>query len=180
MKYTEKKVGAQSVYLLEPETYMNLCGPAVREFIGYFGRQEALGALEDSLLVVHDDLDLQEGRLRFRARGSSGGHRGVQSIAESLASEAFGRLKLGIGRRPGRDAAEYVLETLSGDSEVAIRDVCLRAAKSLPLWLREGTRACANQYNQPGGGLKIGGLEAGSHEPRNQSHKKNSLPGGQA
>ncbi len=193
VKYTEKKIGAESVYLLEPETFMNRSGPAVRELLSYFGGKETLEALERSLLVVHDDLDLEEGRLRFRARGSSGGHRGVQSILESLGSDAFGRLKIGIGRRSGSDAADFVLENLSASSEVPIREACSRAAEALPLWLKDGVEACANRYNpshsssksaSKGGEPKIGESAApaatGSKQIKNQSTQNRSTPGGQA
>lgn len=149
VKYTEKKWEGESVYLLEPLTYMNQSGPAVREFLGYFGGADLdlKHSLEDSLLVVHDDLDLEEGKLRFRASGSSGGHRGVQSLIEALGSNTFGRLKVGIGRRHGSEAREYVLEKLSSAEEESFLAICRQAARTLPVWIREGSRACANQFN---------------------------------
>ncbi len=151
VKYTEKKLDGEPVFLLEPETYMNRSGPAVREFLAYFGPGDGprpLPGLTDSLLVVHDDLDLEEGRLRFRARGASGGHRGVASLIEAFSTEDFSRLKVGIGRRADAEAADYVLERVSGEEEKRLVDVCSRAAGTLPLWIREGTSACANRFNR--------------------------------
>lgn len=153
MKYTEKKLGDESVFLLQPETFMNRSGPAVRELMGYFGRDEALTAIDSSLLVVHDDLDLEEGKLRFRAQGSSGGHRGVQSVVEAFGSDAFGRLKIGVGRPSGSEAKDYVLAPLSGEAEAWMLQVCDEAAKTLPVWIHQGIQACANCFNgaAPGG-----------------------------
>jgi PTH1 family peptidyl-tRNA hydrolase len=151
VKYSETKLHGEQVYLLEPQTYMNRSGPAVREFLGYFGREDLLPRmphLSDSVLVVHDDLDLEMGRLRFRARGSSGGHRGVDSIIEALATDEVSRLKIGIGRREGVEAKDYVLERMGGEEEKSFLEVCTLAAETLPHWIREGTGACANRYNR--------------------------------
>lgn len=149
----EKKIGEETVFLLKPETFMNLSGPAVRDFLSYFSRSPdpALfdSGLEDQVLVVHDDLDLPEGKLRFRARGSSGGHRGVASIIEALGTSDFGRLKIGIGRREGSEAISYVLEPLQGPDEERLSTVAAEAAKTLPVWIREGLEACANRFNSP-------------------------------
>jgi PTH1 family peptidyl-tRNA hydrolase len=178
----EKKVGEETVMLLKPETFMNLSGPALREYLRYFGfKPERDGGhggdsaeggssdadsavdspsglnpgLEDQLLVVHDDLDLPEGKLRFRARGSSGGHRGVASIIEALGTGAFGRLKVGIGRPQltggagGSDASGYVLEPLRGPAEETLSAIAREAARTLPIWIREGLEASASRFNGP-------------------------------
>jgi len=184
---TEKRIGEETVVLIKPETFMNSTGPALREFLRYFGYVPALGlsggskasddasgdrasgggapgskapgsgfasgsacGLEDQLLVVHDDLDLPEGKLRFRSRGSSGGHRGVDSIIEALGTIAFGRLKVGIGRPEGREARDYVLEPLQGSAEEKFLRTAVMAAKTLPVWIREGLEVSARQFNGPG------------------------------
>jgi len=147
VKYTEKKLDGEPVFLLEPETYMNRNGPAVRELLAYFGGPRATESIAETLLVVHDDLDLPEGRLRFRSDGSSGGHRGVQSLIEALGSGSFARLKVGIGRRAGSEAADYVLERLSREEEAQFLELCVEAARTLPVWIRQGVTACANRFN---------------------------------
>ncbi len=138
--------GGEKVYLVRPQTYMNLSGHAVRDFLGYFG-QSTGDDLQENLLVVHDDLDLPEGKLRFRARGSAGGHRGIQSIIQCLGHGRFARLKIGVGRRDGSVVTDYVLEKV----DAATRDVLQRAAElgatSLSSWLDDGVEAAMQRYN---------------------------------
>ena len=146
--HTRKRVHGREVCLVRPQAYMNLSGPAVRGFL----EETEPGRLEESepgedLLVIHDDLDLPLGRLRFRSRGSSGGHRGVESLIDALGTDGFARLKVGIGRREGEDAADYVLEPLEGEDEDVLRSIADAAARTLPLWVREGTEAAASRYN---------------------------------
>jgi peptidyl-tRNA hydrolase, PTH1 family len=135
--------GGEKIIAMKPQTYMNLSGNAVREAIEYFGGSPA------DLLVVHDDLDLPVGRLRFRGRGSSGGHLGVQSIIECLGTDEFARLKLGIGREAGRDAAEFVLAPPGGRERSALDRAVGRAAESLDVWIADGVERAALIYNGP-------------------------------
>ena len=146
--HTRKRFRGQVVCLVRPQAYMNLSGPAVRGFLEEAdrGRLDA-GEPGEDLLVVHDDLDLPLGKLRFRSGGSSGGHRGVASLIDALGTDGFARLKVGIGRREGEDAADYVLEPLEGEDEEVLRSIADRAAGALPLWVREGTEAAASRYN---------------------------------
>lgn len=96
--------GEDRVVLALPTTYMNESGGAVRALIDYFGIGPA------DLLVVHDDIDLPFGRLRLQVGGGTGGHNGLRSIERSLQTREFSRLKLGVGRPPGRmDPADFVL-----------------------------------------------------------------------
>lgn len=135
--------GGDRVFIMKPQTYMNASGTAVREALDYFG-----GKAEE-VLVVHDDLDLPLGRLRFRASGSSGGHRGVQSILDHLGTDFFARLKVGIGREEDRDPAEFVLSTI-GQREKSILEGSLdRAAESIDVWIAEGTGKASLRYNGP-------------------------------
>ncbi len=124
-------VAGQRVILAKPQTWMNESGQAVAPLANYYKIP-----FED-LLVVYDDLDLPLGTLRFRQEGSSGGHRGVESIIQKLGTREFPRLRLGIGRPPGQmDAAAYVLQDFSDDDEPVLWEV-LRLAKSLTLdWIK--------------------------------------------
>jgi len=117
--------------------------------------QDLEKSLSDLLLVVHDDLDLPWGKLRFRESGASGGHRGMASLIEALGTEGLGRLKVGIGRREGSDAAEYVLEPLRGEGAEQLLNVAAHAAKTLPVWIEHGIQTCANQFNGSVGELSV-------------------------
>jgi PTH1 family peptidyl-tRNA hydrolase len=146
--------GGEKVYLVKPQTYMNLSGSAVREVLEFFGGSP------DDLLVVHDDLDLPLGRLRYRAGGSSGGHLGVESAIASLGTQAFARMKVGIGREAGQDAADFVLAPL-GDPERSVLDRAVdRAAESLDVWIADGVGRAASLYNGP---EREPGREAGTN-----------------
>lgn len=131
------------VLLVKPLTYMNLSGEAVQPILRYYRGEPG------DLLVVYDDLDLPPGQLRVRASGSSGGHRGVQSVIDCLGTADFARLRVGIGRPPqGMTAAEYVLQPLSRDELEWYADAVRAAAAAARTWAREGTGVAMNKYNR--------------------------------
>jgi len=136
------------VVLLLPETYMNLSGRAVRALL-----QEAAWELEDQdLLVVHDDLDLPLGRLRFRRGGSSGGHRGVESIIFELGTDRFVRLKIGIGRPPdGLDPVDYVLQRPPAEERECLDEALRRAAEAAETMLASGLEEAMTLFNRARG-----------------------------
>ena len=153
--------------LVKPQTYMNASGRAVAALL----RAQAGTLLEaaegdldlrSELLVISDDLDLPFGKLRFRGRGSAGGHRGVESVIDALGTDLFSRLRIGVGRREveSQDAAEYVLEPLVGEEREVLSASAQHAAAALPLWVRQGVDACANRYNGTAGELSLEDTES--------------------
>jgi len=131
--YGRGRIGSQEVLLVKPHTFMNLSGEAVKRVVDFFG------ASPEDLIVVHDDLDLPLGKLRFKQKGGDGGHQGIRSITEALGSNMFLRLKVGIGRPPeGMDPADYVLQTLNKSERVDFDHVASWAAESLLVLLLEG------------------------------------------
>ncbi|MFP4343430.1 MAG: aminoacyl-tRNA hydrolase [Anaerolineales bacterium] len=124
-------IGGRRVILAKPQTWMNDSGQAVAPLANFYKIP-----FED-LLVVYDDLDIPLGTVRFRQEGSSGGHRGVESVIQRLGTREFPRLRLGIGRPPGQmDAAAYVLQDFSAEEEPVLWEV-LRLAKSLMVdWIK--------------------------------------------
>lgn len=140
--FAEARVDGRRLFLLKPLTYMNLSGAAVREAL------RGLGLGPGDLWVAHDDVDLPTGRLRIRARGSSGGHRGVASVIEALATGDFGRFRLGVGRPPaGVDTADYVLAPIDAGERPLIEDLLDRAAAAVEVLCREGPEAAMNRFN---------------------------------
>ncbi len=145
--------------LVKPLTYMNLSGTSIRDLltfhrvIGDAAGADELAAddspvwLRDVLLVIYDDLDLPFGHLRFRTRGSSGGHRGLGSIIQELKTERFSRLKVGIGRDDEQLPEDYVLEPLRGASDDELVNAAQTASETIPSWLENGVVASANRYN---------------------------------
>jgi PTH1 family peptidyl-tRNA hydrolase len=130
--------------VLMPMTWMNASGESVVRAV------DALGiAPATELLVAFDDLDLPFGRLRLRAAGGCGGHRGMASIARELASEDFARLRFGIGRPgPGQDVVDYVLEPFSSDEEEDLPAHVDRAGEAIAMWLERGIDAAMERYNR--------------------------------
>jgi PTH1 family peptidyl-tRNA hydrolase len=134
----------RKVLLVKPQTYMNLSGRAVGQLLRFYRVEPA------DLLVIHDDLDLDPGRIRLRPGGSSGGQNGVKSIIEHLGTQEFGRLRVGVGRPPGRmDPAAYVLQPFSAAEEEEMGVVRERAADAAEAWLFEGMTAAMNRFNAP-------------------------------
>jgi PTH1 family peptidyl-tRNA hydrolase len=136
------KIEGEDVVLASPITFMNLSGKAVASLVSRYKINLA------NLLVVCDDLDLEFGRLRIRPSGSSGGHRGLNSIIESLSSNAFCRLRIGIGR-PDEDseAAEFVLSGFITVEKKQIKKIISRASACCQTWVTEGVAESMNIFN---------------------------------
>jgi PTH1 family peptidyl-tRNA hydrolase len=135
-------LGGEKVLLLAPLTYMNLSGRSVGPAVEFYKLP-----LED-VLVVCDDLNLEPGRLRLRADGSPGGQNGLKDILRRLGTEAVPRLRVGIGRPPGRmEATDYVLGKFTEREREVFDDTVLRAADGIELWAREGISAAMNVVN---------------------------------
>ena len=140
------KFGGRDIVLAMPFTYMNLSGAAVKRLI----RKYKAGL--DDLLVVCDDLDLDFGRIKIRPSGSSGGHRGLQSIIDSLQDNEFARLRVGIGR-PGEDAdpSEYVLDSFSGKEKAQLKEATEKASSCALSWSWKGIAQTMNTFNKKRG-----------------------------
>lgn len=138
-------IDSQKVVLVKPLTFMNLSGGAVKKVIDFFQVE-----LED-LIVVHDDLDLPFGKLRFKRRGGDGGHQGIRSIIERMGENHFLRLKVGIGRPPpGMESAEYVLSVFDKTEQSRLNQIVSQAADSLKVMLLEGVEKAMNQFQKRG------------------------------
>jgi PTH1 family peptidyl-tRNA hydrolase len=130
------------VLLAKPITYMNASGEAVGPLAKFYKVPSV------DILVVFDDLDLPVGRLRLRPDGGSSGQKGVKSIIQALGTEAFSRLRVGIGRPPGQmDPADYVLQPFSAAQEEEMAFVRMKAADAIEAWLALGIDAAMNQFN---------------------------------
>ncbi len=138
----EANLEGQRALLLSPITYMNKSGLSVQEAKGFYKIPD------HDLLVLCDDLNLTVAKLRFRARGSSGGQKGLEDIVSRLGTEEFARLRIGIGSPPqGWDWADYVLAKFTKQEIDEIEEAVRRAAHAAVAWAREGIEFCMNQYN---------------------------------
>lgn len=135
-------VGDKQLYLLEPETYMNLSGLLVAKMM----KRHSI-ALE-RLLVIVDDVALPFGQIRLRSSSGSGGHNGLKSVEESLGTNAYARLRIGVGDRTEGDLASYVLARFTPSEEKLIPEVLERVAEVADVWLTEGLTSAMNRANQ--------------------------------
>ncbi|HET6847160.1 MAG TPA: aminoacyl-tRNA hydrolase [Anaerolineales bacterium] len=130
------------VLLAKPQTYMNLSGRAVQGLANFYKVPLS------TILVAHDDLDLPFGAMRLRPGGGPGGQKGVKSTIEMLGSQDFCRLRLGIGRPPGRmDPADYVLQQFARDERDALGQILDRACDAALAFVMDGIEAAMNRFN---------------------------------
>ncbi len=134
--------GGEKVFVGKPETFMNLSGVSLKYF------RKRFGFSEDSFAVVHDDLDINPGRVKVKKGGSFGGHRGVASIINGLGSSDFLRVKIGIGRPPREmDAADYVLCPPAPEIEDNFYSGVCHGADAIMMLLMEGVEKTMSYYN---------------------------------
>ncbi len=152
----EANLSGERALLVAPQTFMNRSGQSVRAVCDFYklgGARPSEGAAPDwsELLVVADDFNLGLGRLRLRAQGSAGGQKGLSDIIRALGSDAFGRLRIGIGTPPPAwDRADYVLGRFSAAEKTEIELACERAADAVTVWAREGMPTAMNRFNTAG------------------------------
>lgn len=138
----EGVVGGQSVLLVKPQTFMNRSGEAVGAIMRY--RRMSPG----DLIVVLDDADLDVGRLRIRASGGSGGHKGLDSVRDNVGTADFARVRIGVGRRQAEgDLVEHVLTPFPPEERRMIDQVVDRAADAVVCLLGSGLEAAMNAFN---------------------------------
>lgn len=141
---SEMKIGREKIILLKPQTFMNNSGRAIAAAAGFYKIKPA------DILVIHDDIDLPLGKIRIKKDGSSGGHRGVESIIASLGSENFVRLKIGVApetRPKNFNAANFVLKKFAKAEEKTLAGTIKKAAEAAALILSEDTERAMNLFN---------------------------------
>ncbi len=134
----------REIALLKPLTFMNLSGTAVACCL------QELGLPQERLLLIHDDLDLPLGRIRFAPKGGSGGHRGVQSVIDALGTKDFPRLRLGIGRPPqGVSVRDFVLSPFTEEEWPLVKKVIFWASSGLETLRTQGLQKTMSLFNRP-------------------------------
>lgn len=130
------------IILAKPQTFMNLSGQSVQGLLRFYKIPL------EKLMLAHDDLDLPFGTLRLRPGGGPGGQKGVAHTIQQLGTPEFARLRLGIGRPPGRmDAAAYVLQDFPSGDLLALSQILDHAADAALTWVTDGLNAAMNQFN---------------------------------
>ena len=141
--YGQANYGGKKLMLLKPLTYMNLSGRSVLQLSAYFNIPP------QRIIVMFDDISLEPGRLRVRADGSAGGHNGIKSIIQEVGSQAFPRVKIGVGAKPHpeMELADWVLSTFSAQEEKALKNALEWAGEAALAIIDRGVPEAANRYN---------------------------------
>jgi PTH1 family peptidyl-tRNA hydrolase len=133
--------GDAKVLLLKPDTFMNLSGRAVRQAVDFYQIELS------EMLMVCDDINLPLGKLRFRARGTAGGHNGLRDIQAHLGTTEYARLRIGVDAPPEDGAVDHVLGRFRPTERPVIEAAIQDAVQGVVLWVNQGIAACMNQYN---------------------------------
>ena len=135
-------IQGKRVLLVKPQTYMNLSGGAVQPLAAFYK------VPKERVLVVNDDLDIEFGTLRIRAKGSAGGQKGLADIIQRLGSPQVNRVRIGIGRPPGKmPPSAWVLRKFEGDDAIIAAQIADRAADAIETWLAGGINLTMNHHN---------------------------------
>ena len=135
-------IEGQKVILAKPQTFMNLSGESLRPIMDFYKLEP------EDFIIIHDDIDLDVGRLRIRRKGSAGGHNGLKSIISHLGSMDFPRVKIGVGEKPkGYDLADYVLGHFPVEERKVMDDATKTAAEAIRMIITESADAAMNHFN---------------------------------
>lgn len=135
-------INNEKVYIIQPQTYMNLSGEAVRAVCKYYGIDV------NDILVIYDDLDLPVGKVRIRPNGSSGGHRGMQNIIDMLQTKEIHRIRIGIDGCDKDKVIDYVLGRFNKEEEIEISLIISKADLMIESYLKESFENFMNRYNK--------------------------------
>lgn len=125
-------INGEKVYLIKPTTFMNESGKAVHALLAYYGLDEK------DILVVYDDLDMVAGKIRFRQKGSAGGHNGIKSLIAHLKTQEFDRIKIGVGRpKPGMTVVKHVLSKFDTEDRIEIDKALDKLYSAVNFYLQE-------------------------------------------
>lgn len=141
--YGQTTHNGKKLFLLKPQTYMNLSGRSILQLSAYFSIPP------QRIIVMFDDISLPPGRIRIRADGSAGGHNGIKSIISELGSQDFPRVKIGVGAKPHpeQDLADWVLSNFSSSEENALRSALENATEAALCIIDNGIQDAANRFN---------------------------------
>jgi PTH1 family peptidyl-tRNA hydrolase len=141
----ESNLGGERVYIARPQAFMNVSGPPV----GSFAKRRKVAV--ENVVACHDEIDLAFGALKIKRGGSTAGHNGLKSLQQALGSPDFYRVRLGVGRPPGRkDAADHVLDTFSKGERDEVELLIEDGAEAVETLIRHGLSVAQDRHNRSG------------------------------
>ena len=146
--YGECEIAGEKVLLIKPQTFMNLSGESIVEFVKFFK------VPVENVIIISDDISLATGRIRVRPKGSAGGHNGLKSIIYMLSSDAFPRVRIGVGApaHSDYDLADYVLGKFTKDEIPVLEDAIVKAYRASQEIIKNGPESAMNKFNSAGNG----------------------------
>lgn len=138
--YGETIINNEKVIFLKPQTYMNLSGESVREIVDFYKIPV------ENIIVVSDDISIDVGRLRIRAKGSAGGHNGLKNIIAHLGTDKFARIKVGVGN-PTYDIINFVTGPFSSEDRIIVEQAFAAAVDAIEVIIADGTTEAMNRFN---------------------------------
>ncbi len=138
-----EKIDGKTIFLMKPTTYMNNSGEALVDFINVKNLET------EDILVVFDDADLPLGKIRIRTKGSSGGHKGLESIIYQLGTENFSRLRIGIGKE-GNNLVDWVLSPFKKEEWKIIDESIEKSCEAILIWVKDGVQKAMDIFNKGG------------------------------
>ena len=132
----------KKLILLKPWQFMNRSGQAIATAMGFYKLDAS------DLLVITDDMALLPGRIRIRAKGSTGGHKGLADVIEKLGTESIGRLRIGIGQSNKEAAEDFVLDKPTEQEKLLLDEAIMRAREAIICWIENGIEAAMNKFNR--------------------------------
>ena len=141
--YSKGSLARQGIVLVKPQTYMNLSGRAVQPLAHFYSVDV------DRIIAIHDDVDLEPGRLKVKSGGGDGGHKGIRSMIGTLGSPAFYRVRCGVGRPPRGDVTNFVLNDFYPEEQEQVKDQIDKAARAVACLITRGLKETMNRFNRP-------------------------------
>lgn len=141
--YGEINIAGEKIFLVKPQTFMNLSGEAIREFAAFYKIPS------ENIIIINDDVSLNVGKMRIRRKGSAGGHNGLKSIIYQLQTDVFPRIKIGVGLPENKnyDLADHVLGKFSKEEILILEDTIIQASQAVETIIIKGIDFAMNKYN---------------------------------
>ena len=140
--YESGTIENQKVILIKPQTYMNLSGKCIKEFVEFYKIEK------ENILVIYDDMDIESGKIKIRKKGSSAGHNGIKSIIQELGTEEFPRIRIGIGKpKHSGDEINHVIGAIPKEEIPKLEEGVEKAEKAVIEILKNGIDIAMNKFN---------------------------------